>query len=220
MKGVSCQNTSPNPTCLAVGVNGASVISTNGGSTWSAQSTGTSNHLYGITCPSGGSPSSLSCLAVGANGTILATSNSGASWTPKTSGTSQDLYAVTCDASYTNNCFASGVVATVLATTNAGNTWTQQGDPISGAAPNLSAGARTSNGIYEPAWSVTCTSSACLAGAGRYGSLMRTPLTTVSVTGSGVYGSTPGISGVSPTDPSVTVNPPSEGGEYFRHADL
>ena len=58
--------TTPGPEiATAVGKAGVIVATTDGGATWSKQSSGTSNDLHGVTC--GGI-----CIAVGANGTIVA----------------------------------------------------------------------------------------------------------------------------------------------------
>jgi photosystem II stability/assembly factor-like uncharacterized protein len=63
-------------TCVAVGVGGRIVRSTDGGRTWRRQPSGASNPLLGVACLS---PST--CVAVGGCcGTILRTTNGGRTW--------------------------------------------------------------------------------------------------------------------------------------------
>jgi hypothetical protein len=63
-------------------------VTSNGGTTWTAQTSGTSNALAGVSCPS-----TSQCWAVGALGTIVATGNGGTTWAAQTSGTSANLAA-------------------------------------------------------------------------------------------------------------------------------
>jgi photosystem II stability/assembly factor-like uncharacterized protein len=53
-----------------VGESGTIVSTTDGGTTWRSQTSGTTNYLYGLACPS-----SSTCFAVGSRGTILRTTN-------------------------------------------------------------------------------------------------------------------------------------------------
>ena len=63
--------------------------SSDGGSTWTAQTTGTAQQLRAIW-----GANSIQLWAVGANGTILYTANGGASWAAQDSGTTETLAAV------------------------------------------------------------------------------------------------------------------------------
>ena len=73
------------------GTNYQSVIlrTTNGGTDWSQQTSGTTDALYSVYF------TSLSAgIAVGEVGTILKTTNSGSSWTEQYTGTISNLYSV------------------------------------------------------------------------------------------------------------------------------
>lgn len=117
---------------VAVGFSGTIIISSDGGKTWTAPTSGgSSNDLYGVTC------NGANCVAIGSIGTILTSSDNGANWStsaPGTSGT-PSLYSV----AYSGNNFAivgeGGIVRTSIdgvnwATSNAGTnslssiTWT------------------------------------------------------------------------------------------------
>jgi photosystem II stability/assembly factor-like uncharacterized protein len=104
--------------CEVVGDGGAIRGTTNGGNTWTAQTSGTANTLNGLSCLG------VFCVAVGNGGTILVTTNGGGTWTAKTSGTASNLQAISC--STTSICKAAGAVGTIRATTNGGGTWTGQ----------------------------------------------------------------------------------------------
>src|SRR5208283_954319 len=86
LSGVSFTDAS---TGTAVGDAGTILRTTNGGTSWTIQPSGTTNNLFGIsfTGTSAGT-------AVGQYGAIFRTTNGGASWTPQTSGTTYDLYGV------------------------------------------------------------------------------------------------------------------------------
>jgi photosystem II stability/assembly factor-like uncharacterized protein len=70
--GVACPRPS---TCVAVGWNSTILRSTDGGSIWHHQSSGTPNYLYGVACSR---PST--CFAVGGRGTILRSTDGGNTW--------------------------------------------------------------------------------------------------------------------------------------------
>lgn len=116
LDGVSCPATSD---CWAVGNTGGIVATTNGGATWSTQTSGVSRGLRAISCPS-----SLVCFAAGASGTLLTTGNGGATWSAQSSGTSEDLTGVSC--SSTAQCWVVGEGGVALATSNGGSTWSAQ----------------------------------------------------------------------------------------------
>lgn len=111
--GVSCPSST---NCFAVGDLGQILASTDGGSHWTAQASGTTHDLISISC----STTSL-CFAVGSGGLILATSNGGASWSPRVSNTTKDLYSIACP--YLSYCYAVGAFGTI-ARTQDGTTWT------------------------------------------------------------------------------------------------
>jgi photosystem II stability/assembly factor-like uncharacterized protein len=71
LHGVACPSPS---TCVAVGVKGTIVRSTDGGRTWRSQPSGTTTVLFGVACPS---PST--CVAVGGD-TILRSTDGGRTW--------------------------------------------------------------------------------------------------------------------------------------------
>jgi photosystem II stability/assembly factor-like uncharacterized protein len=75
LNAVACPSPS---TCVAVGASpggGTILRSTNGGSTWHRQPSGTPDILYGVACPR---PST--CFAVGWDGTILRSTDGGGTW--------------------------------------------------------------------------------------------------------------------------------------------
>jgi photosystem II stability/assembly factor-like uncharacterized protein/outer membrane protein OmpA-like peptidoglycan-associated protein len=103
----------------AVGGNGRILHTTDGGSTWLPQESGTENWLYEVTFTD-----ALNGWAVGSQGVILHTANGGTSWAAQTSGTNEDLASVVfVDAS---NGWAVGGYGVVLHTDNGGTTWTPQ----------------------------------------------------------------------------------------------
>lgn len=105
--------------CYAVGTNGKIVATTNGGSTWTGQTSGVTQTLNGIACSS-----TTTCIIVGNAGTVLGTTNGGSTWTAQTSGTTQALDSVACASA--SVCYAVGESGTILVTTNGGSTWTAQ----------------------------------------------------------------------------------------------
>ena len=69
----------------AVGDLGTILKTTDGGTTWSSQKSGTTNNLRGIFFTDANNGT-----AVGWDGTILRTTNGGTSWTKQTSGTTEN----------------------------------------------------------------------------------------------------------------------------------
>ena len=112
----------------AVGGKGAIVATTDGGSCWRAQPSGTTEHLYGVTFLD-----DATGWAVGAKGTILFTADGGHSWVPQASGTSIDLRSVCfVDArhgwavgfsAWQNDTGAIETSGAIVATTDGGATW-------------------------------------------------------------------------------------------------
>src|SRR5437660_433013 len=77
LDGVACPRPS---TCVAVGVGGTILRTTNGGTTWRRQPSATTSYLFGVACPR---PST--CVAVGASiialrATIVRSTDGGSTW--------------------------------------------------------------------------------------------------------------------------------------------
>ena len=72
LNGVSCPDVN---TCFAVGASGTILTTTNGGSSWTGQSSGTSNFLTDVSCPDANT-----CFVVDQTGVTLATTNGGSTW--------------------------------------------------------------------------------------------------------------------------------------------
>jgi photosystem II stability/assembly factor-like uncharacterized protein len=106
-------------TGYAVGYDGTILKTTNGGTDWTAQSSGTTKwlHLVYFTDANTG-------YAVGYDGTIIKTTNGGTDWTALSSGTTAHLLSVCfTDA---NIGYAVGGSGTIFKTTNGGTDWTAQ----------------------------------------------------------------------------------------------
>jgi photosystem II stability/assembly factor-like uncharacterized protein len=86
---------------------------------WTAQTSGTTQLLYGVTFPT-----ALHGWAVGVGGVILVTDDGGATWAPQASGTTEQLWE--CDSVSVTHAWVGGVGGLMLATTDGGATWTQQ----------------------------------------------------------------------------------------------
>lgn len=195
LNGVACSATS---SCVAVGVSGTILTSGNAGQTWTASASGVTGALNAITCEGS------TCFADGAGGVILKSTDRGGAWTQLTSGTAQALSGIACiDVS---NCFAGGGIGTVVTTNNGGATWTQQGNPLSG--PPSAVNVLSSAGLALNV--VACTALRCDMGAGSQGDMLTSPLLTVTVNGTTPYGTTPAVSGLAPSDASITYSIASE----------
>lgn len=106
----------------AVGSSGKIIKTTDSGTNWTAQTSGTTTALKGVFAAD-----TNNVWAVGNDGGILYTSNGGTTWTGQTSGTSVTLYGVFFANSTTG--WAGGDSGTILYTTNSGTTWTPQTVP-------------------------------------------------------------------------------------------
>ena len=144
--GISCVSTTK---CEVVGAGGAIRGTTNGGSTWPAQVSGTTNSLNAISCQG------AFCVAVGNTGTIRVTTNSGGAWNTKTSGTTQNLDGVNCVNS--TFCVAVGDAGTILVTSNGGGSWSKK---TSGTTNNLK--------------SVSCSTTSVCRAVGQNGTIRAT----------------------------------------------
>jgi uncharacterized repeat protein (TIGR01451 family) len=109
----------------AVGESGTILHTSDGGGTWSPQTSGTSVLLFAVSFVDANDG-----WAVGSSGTILHTSNGGGTWSPQTSGTSESFHGVSfVDA---NNGWAMGSNGKIVHTSNGGSTWSPQ---VSKAGP-------------------------------------------------------------------------------------
>jgi hypothetical protein len=111
----------------AVGEGGTILATSNGGTNWVPQASGTNATLGGVSFAD-----AQRGWAVGPRGTILATSNGGTSWAPQASGTDQDLK----DAVFADplSGWAVGEGGTILVTADGGANWAPQ---VSGTTERL-----------------------------------------------------------------------------------
>jgi photosystem II stability/assembly factor-like uncharacterized protein len=113
---MGCANASQ---CWTYTYQGYIWASTNGGATWTQETTPSHPVWYG-----GWFYNASDGWAVGAADTIVATTNGGATWTAQTSGTTQVLNAIDCVSS--TQCWIVGVDGVILVTSNGGTKWTAQ----------------------------------------------------------------------------------------------
>ncbi|MBU4442128.1 MAG: hypothetical protein KJ602_06715, partial [Actinobacteria bacterium] len=111
----------------AVGDGGVIIHTTDGGSTWAAQTSTTTNGLNGISAAS-----TTVAWAVGAGGTIISTTDGGSTWAAQTSTTTNGLNGIS--AASTTVAWAVGAGGTIVKTINGGTNWVAQ---ISGVTGNL-----------------------------------------------------------------------------------
>ena len=103
----------------AVGSLGTILRTTNGGTTWTLQLSGTTNNLSGVSFTDANNGT-----AVGNYGTIVRTTDGGANWNSQSSSTTNSLWSISfTDA---NNGTAVGRGGTILRTTNGGGTFVNQ----------------------------------------------------------------------------------------------
>jgi len=100
-------------TVIAVGGFGTILRTTDGGASWTLQSSGTTNTLLGVSFTDADTGT-----AVGAGGTILRTTDGGASWTLQSSGTLNHLRGVSFADANTGTVVGAG--GTILRTTTGG----------------------------------------------------------------------------------------------------
>jgi photosystem II stability/assembly factor-like uncharacterized protein len=113
---MGCANTSQ---CWTYTYQGYIWASTNGGASWTEETTSSHPIWYG-----GWFVNASDGWAVGATGTIVATTSGGTTWTTQTSGTTQELNAIDCVS--TTQCWVVGAAGIILVTANGGTTWTAQ----------------------------------------------------------------------------------------------
>ena len=107
----------------AVGSN-AILRTTNGGATWTSQTSGTTHSLRGVSFTD-----SDNGTAVGYNGTILRTTDGGTTWSSQTSGTTNNLLGVCFTDSYNGTAVGDG--GTILRTTNGGVSFVEEDEILS-----------------------------------------------------------------------------------------
>jgi hypothetical protein len=100
-------------------VGGIILRTTNGGTDWILQPSGTTEYLYAVSFIDANNET-----AVGSAGTILRTTNGGTDWTSQTSGTTYGLLGVSFPDANTGT--AVGEHGTILRTINGGTDWTAQ----------------------------------------------------------------------------------------------
>jgi len=102
-----------------VGDYGTVLVTSDGGTTWTRQDTGTTEHLYALDFTD-----ALHGWAVGSAGTILVTSDGGTTWTPQTSAVTEPLY----DVEFVDDLhgWAVGELGLILVTSDGGANWAQQ----------------------------------------------------------------------------------------------
>ena len=213
--GVSCISAT---TCTAVGgqpdtntvgappvttlTGNGTIVKTPDGSTWTTQSSGVVTPLSAVVCVS------ATCYATGgvvAGSGVLLKSTDGLTWSSQTNSSSQALSAITClDAS---NCIAGGGGGGVITTTD-GATWKQQGNPLSGPTTALNASTSAIIGINGAA----CSSVRCAFGTGSSGDIMTSPLLTVTVNVTQMFGTTPNLTGIAPTATGISYSIAGEAG--------
>jgi photosystem II stability/assembly factor-like uncharacterized protein len=116
LRGVHAVNTN---LVFTVGDAGTVMKTTNGGSTWAVQSSGTLVNLNGVWFVDAGKG-----FAVGDSGTILRTTDGGTAWVPQSTGTTDPFYAVSFVGADTGT--AVGYPGMIRRTTDGGRTWVTQ----------------------------------------------------------------------------------------------
>jgi photosystem II stability/assembly factor-like uncharacterized protein len=105
----------------AVGPGPTVVATSDGGTSWVAQSPATAGDLYAVAFSD-----AADGWAVGDVGTVVATTDGGADWSAQTAPTSQALIGVACRG---QDCWAVGTGGTIMATTDGGANWAAQSSP-------------------------------------------------------------------------------------------
>lgn len=103
--------------CVAVGLKGITVKTTDFGSTWGTPVFPTHELLGGVACTG-----EDTCVAVGDKGTIVVTKDGGSAWRAVTSHTTANLRGITCASEA--HCIATGAGGVVLVSNDAGSSWT------------------------------------------------------------------------------------------------
>jgi photosystem II stability/assembly factor-like uncharacterized protein len=119
------------PTAIAVGDSGTILVTTDGGATWHAKTSGVIANLRAVS-----QPSNTVAFAVGDAGTILVSKNNGGTWAVQPSGTTQALFGVSFFTP--TKGIAVGAAGTVLLTSNGGTTWTPGTSPTTADVTSVS----------------------------------------------------------------------------------
>lgn len=110
-------------TAISVGAKGTMIKTTDGGTSWNSQTSGTTEWLISVHFTDNNNG-----WAVGGNwdasGIILKTTDGGENWNSQTSGTTERLWSVHFIDN--NTGWAVGEDGTILRTTNAGTNWNSQ----------------------------------------------------------------------------------------------
>ena len=106
---------------VAVGNGGVILTSSNGGQSWAAQTSGTTNRFNGVSLSGDGQRA----VAVGDGGVILTSSNGGQSWAAQTSGTTNALNGVSLSGDG-QRAVAVGEGGVILTSSNGGQSWAAQ----------------------------------------------------------------------------------------------
>lgn len=129
-------------TGYVVGVGGTIQKTTDGGSHWNSQSSGTSRRLFSVDFPG----NAMTGYAVGDTGTIRKTTDGGATWVSQTSGITKMLLSVDFPVSALTGYAVGGSIvpreaSALIRTTNGGATW----DTLPGGGPPFRL-----NAVYFP----------------------------------------------------------------------
>jgi photosystem II stability/assembly factor-like uncharacterized protein len=127
MLSVACMSAS---TCVEVGDGGVIKRSTDGGTTWKADTTRFNQALTQVACPS-----STVCYAAGDRGTVLASSDGGVTWSQTASADGNPIYGLSCPT--TSTCYAVDNYAHVETTTDGGRSWTLGSTPVTAPGVNV-----------------------------------------------------------------------------------
>lgn len=119
---ISTRSAASAPAGASLSVRGTILSTSDGGTTWTPQTSPSNQDLLGVSCVS-----AIQCWGVGSAGTILVTSNGGTTWSAQTDPNNDDLYSV--DMLSVSTGWAVGQGGTILRTVNGGVTWTAQTDP-------------------------------------------------------------------------------------------
>ncbi len=104
---------------VVVGSAGTIRKTSDGGNTWLGISSGTTNNLNSISCPS-----SSICFVTGVGGIILKSLDGGANWITHISNTSNSLTSIFCPSNLV--CYAVGNSGTITKTLDSGTNWSVQ----------------------------------------------------------------------------------------------
>lgn len=107
--------------CWAVDSKAGIIATTNGGTSWSSQTSGlpNTNALQAVDCSD-----TSHCWAADTKGNVVATTNGGTSWSTQTTVGTTNWQGMACANS--SDCWVVGRAAAVEATTNGGTTWSAQ----------------------------------------------------------------------------------------------